>query len=200
MLEPVIAAIILAAGTASRFGEQKLLAPLEGKPLIRWTVEQVLASQVEEVVVVLGKEAGAVREALRGLPVRFLLNPRYQEGMSCSLQAGIRSLDPAIKAALVVLGDQPQVTASIINGLIETYRASKKPIVVPVYEGVRGNPVLFDASLFPEVMAVTGDQGAREVIDKDPERVASVPYPFPMPRDVDTQDDYQALIREFLCP
>ncbi|MBI3989928.1 MAG: nucleotidyltransferase family protein [candidate division NC10 bacterium] len=193
----MIAAVVLAAGAASRFGEQKLLVPLEGKLLIRWTVEHVLASQVEEVVVVLGREAEAVREALTGLPVRFLVNPRYPEGMSSSLQGGVASLDPAVEAALIVLGDQPQITAAIINRIIETYRLSRKPIVVPVYEGVRGNPVLFDASLFPEVMAVTGDQGAREVIAKDPERVASVPFPFPMPRDVDTPDDYQALLHRF---
>lgn len=196
----MIAAVVLAAGAASRFGAQKLLIPLGGKPLIRWTVEQVLASQVEEVVVVLGREAEAVREALQGLPIRFLVNPRYPEGMSSSLQAGVASLDPAVEAALIVLGDQPEIPAAIINRLIETYRALRKPIVVPVYEGVRGNPVLFDASLFPELMTAAGDQGGREVIARAPERVASVPFPFPMPRDVDTPEDYQALLREFPPP
>jgi len=196
----VIAAVILAAGSASRFGEQKLLLPLGGKPLIRWTVENVLASQIEDVIVVLGKEAEAVREALEGLPVRFLVNPRYPEGMSSSLQAGVSSLGPAVEAALIVLGDQPQITAAIINQIIETYRRVRKPIIVPVYEGVRGNPVLFAASLFPELEAVRGNQGAREVVAKDPGRVASVPFPFPMPRDVDTRDDYEALLRQLTLP
>lgn len=196
----MIAAVVLAAGSASRFGEQKLLLPLSGKPLIRWTVENVLASQVEDVIVVLGKEAEAVQEALEGLPVRFLVNPRYPEGMSSSLQAGVSSLGPAAEAALIVLGDQPQITPAIINQLIETYRESSKPIVVPLYEGIRGNPVLFDASLFPELEAVRGDQGAREVVVKDPGRVESVPFPFPMPLDVDTRDDYEALLRQLTLP
>jgi len=196
----VIGAVVLAAGTSSRFGEQKLLVPLGGKLLIRWTIEHVLASQVEDVVIVLGREAEAVREALKCLPVRFLVNPRYPEGMSSSLQAGVSSLGPAVEAALIVLGDQPQITPAIINQLIETYRKARKLVVVPVYEGVQGNPVLFDASLFPELEAVRGDQGAREVVAKDPGRVASVPFPFPMPRDVDTRDDYEALLRQLTLP
>ncbi len=169
--------------------------PLDGRAIIRRTVERTLASQVEDVVVVLGREAGAMREALGGLPVRCVENPGYRDGMSTSLRAGVRELSPATEAALIVLGDQPGVTPVILDRLIATYRQSRQPIVVPVYqEGTRGNPVLFDASLFPELRAVTGDQGAREVIARDAGRVASITFPFPMPRDVDSRADYNELL------
>ena len=191
----MIAAIVLAAGASSRFGEQKLLMPLEGKAIIRRTVESVLASQVQQVVVVLGREAVAVRDALAGLAVRCVVNPSYQNGMSTSLHVGVMELPPGTKATLVVLGDQPGVTPAILDRLITMYHQSGKPIAVPVYaEGTRGNPVLFDASVFPELLAISGDQGAREVIARAPDRVAAVTFPFPMPRDVDSRVDYEALL------
>ncbi len=191
----MIAGIVLAAGASSRFGEQKLLMPLDGKPIVRRTVEMTLASQVEHTVVVLGQEAELMRQALAELPVQCLVNPSYREGMSTSLRAGIGALPAATEAALIVLGDQPGVAPAILDGLIAAYRQSRKPIVVPIYEGgTRGNPVLFDASIFPELLEVTGDQGAREVIARDAGRVAPVTFPVPMPPDVDSRADYEALL------
>ncbi len=191
----MIAAIVLAAGASSRFGEQKLLLPLEGEPIIRRTVENVLASQVQQVVVVLGREADAVRDALAGLAVRCIVNPSYRDGMSTSLRAGVMALPPGTRATLVVLGDQPDITPAILDRLITMHHELGKPIAVPVYvEGTRGNPVLFDASVFPELLAVSGDQGSREVIARAPDRVAAVTFPFPMPRDVDSRADYEALL------
>lgn len=190
----MISAIVLAAGEASRFGSQKLVASLGGVPLIRRTVENVLAAPVGEVVVVVGREAEAVRDALAGLRVRFAPNPQYREGMSTSIAAGIRSLGPAARAALIVLGDQPELAPEVVGALIRAYRETGKPIVVPVYAGTRGNPVLFDASIFPELLAVRGDRGGREVVGRDPARVHRVEFPFPPPRDVDTPADYEALL------
>ena len=191
----MIAAIVLAAGASSRFGEQKLLMPLDGKAIVRRTVENVLASRVQHVVVVLGWDADAVRDALTGLNVQCVVNSGYRDGMSTSLRVGVDAV-PAAEAVLVVLGDQPGVTPAILDRLVATYRDSRKPIVVPVYaQGGRGNPVLFDASLIPELRAVTGDQGAREVIARDPARVAVVTFPMPTPPDVDSRADYEALLR-----
>lgn len=192
----MIAAVVLAAGASRRYGAHKLLLPVQGQPLIRRTVEQVLASRVEGVVVVLGRDAEAVRQALAGLPVRCVVNPDYREGMSSSLRAGIEALGPEVEAALIVLGDQPSVGPEIVDRLIESYRNAGKPIVVPSYHGVRGNPVLFAASLFPEIREVQGDQGAREVISRDPGRVLEVAFALPAPRDVDTPEDYEALLRQ----
>ena len=190
----MIAAVVLAAGASTRFGSQKLLAEAQGAPLVRRTVEQVVAAGLEEVVVVLGREAQAVRAALDEMEVRFVVNPDFRAGMSTSLRSGIRDLATTVEAAIVVLGDQPGISASTILRLIEEYRRSGQPIVVPVYSGTRGNPVLFDASVFPELASVAGDQGGREVIGRDPLRVATVSFPFAMPSDVDTVEDYRALV------
>jgi molybdenum cofactor cytidylyltransferase len=186
----VIAAVVLAAGASTRFGSQKLLAEAQGAPLVRRTVEQVLAAGLDEIVVVLGREAQAVHAALDEMQVRFVVNPDFRAGMSTSLRSGIRSLATTVEAAIVVLGDQPGISASTILRLIEEYRRSGQPIVVPVYAGTRGNPVLFDASVFPELASVAGDQGGREVIGRDLSRVATVSLPFAMPADVDTVEDY----------
>ena len=191
----MIAAIVLAAGSSSRFGKQKLLMPFDGKAIVRRTVENVLASRVQHVVVVLGRDADAVRDALTGLDVQCVVNSGYRHGMSTSLRVGVDAV-PTAEAALVVLGDQPGVTPAIMDRLIAGYGESRQPIVVPVYlEGERGHPVLFDASVFPELRAVTGDQGAREVIAQDPKRVAVVTFPMPAPPDVDSQADYEAFLR-----
>jgi molybdenum cofactor cytidylyltransferase len=186
----VIAAVVLAAGASTRFGSQKLLAEAQGAPLVRRTVEQVLAAGLDEIVVVLGREAQAVHAALDEMQVRFVVSPDFRAGMSTSLRSGIRSLATTVEAAIVVLGDQPGISASTILRLIEEYRRSGQPIVVPVYAGTRGNPVLFDASVFPELASVAGDQGGREVIGRDLSRVATVSLPFAMPADVDTVEDY----------
>jgi molybdenum cofactor cytidylyltransferase len=196
----VISAVVLAAGAASRFGSQKLLAPFQGATLIRRTVENVLASQVSETVVVLGRESEDVRRALRGLPVRFVTNADFRSGLSTSLRAGLEAVEPSTLAALIVLGDQPGVTPAIIDEIIEEGRRSRRPVVVPEYAGTRGNPVMFDATIFAELRAIAGDQGARAVVARDPARVATVRFPFDMPADVDTPDDYARLTNQSEAP
>jgi molybdenum cofactor cytidylyltransferase len=192
----VITAVVLAAGTASRFGSQKLLAPFHGGTLVRRTVENVLASQVSETLVVLGRDGEGVRGALAGLKVRFVTNPDFRSGLSTSLRAGVEAVQPSAIAAVIVLGDQPGVTAAIIDQLIEERRRSGRPIVVPEYAGTRGNPVVFDATMFAELRAIEGDQGARGVIARDPARVAAVSFPFDVPEDVDTPEDYARLANQ----
>jgi molybdenum cofactor cytidylyltransferase len=192
----VITAVVLAAGAASRFGSQKLLASFRGAPLVRRTVENVLASGVSETIVVLGREGDQVRDALADLAVRFVTNADFQSGLSTSVRAGINAIAPSATAAIVVLGDQPGVSADIIDRLIEERLRSGRPIVVPEYAGTRGNPVLFEATLFGELQTIEGDQGARAVIARDPTRVATVSFPFEMPADVDTPEDYARLTNQ----
>lgn len=192
----MIAGIVLAAGTASRMGPQKLLLPVGGQSLIRLSLERLLASSLDDVVVVLGREAEAVGAALAGLRVRTVVNPAFAEGLSTSLRAGLDALDPAVEAAVVALGDQPLPDPAVVERLVAAYRGSGRPIVVPTYRGARGHPVLFAAEVFAELRAVRGDQGAREVIARDPDRVAVVPLDLPAPRDVDTWEDYRELLTE----
>jgi molybdenum cofactor cytidylyltransferase len=192
----VIAAIVLAAGASTRMGRQKLLLPMaDGRPLVRAAVERVLAAGLDETVVVLGADAEAVSVALGGLTVRTVANPRYVEGQSTSLRAGLDALRPGTEAVVVALGDQPLPEPEIIRRLVAAFRSTGHPIAVPVYRDGRGNPVLFAAALFDELRAVTGDQGGREVIVRDPSRVTEVRVDTPMPADIDTPRDYEAARR-----
>jgi molybdenum cofactor cytidylyltransferase len=191
----VIAAIVLAAGTSTRMGRQKLLLPIGGQPLIRRSVEAVLAAGLDDAVVVLGEAAEAVGATLAGLPVRTVVNPHYAEGQSTSLRAGLDALRAETDAAVVALGDQPLPDPDVIRRLVGVFRATGRPIAVPVYRNSRGNPVLFAAALFGELRAVSGDQGGRGVIARDPARVAEVPVDAPMPADIDTPAEYEAARR-----
>ena len=190
----MIAVVVLAAGTSSRMGRQKLLLPVgEGRALLRLSVERVLAGGLDDVVVVLGRDADEVAAALSGLPVRTVLNPRYAEGQSTSLRAGLGALRPGTEAVVVALGDQPLPDPGLIGRLVAVFRDTRRPVVAPRYRDGRGNPVLFAAALFDELRAVTGDQGGRGVIAADPGRVAEVVVDTPMPADIDTWADYGPL-------
>jgi len=189
----MIVAIVLAAGASTRMGRQKLLLPMaDRRPLVRVAVEQVLAAGIDDTVVVLGREAEAVARTLVGLPVRTVVNPRYAEGQSTSVRAGIDALPAGTEAAVIALGDQPLPDPGVIRRLVAAFRTTRQPIVVPVYRDGRGNPVLFAATLFAELRAVTGDRGGREVIAQDPGRVAEVALDAAMPADIDTPEDYDA--------
>jgi len=188
----VIAAVVLAAGLARRMGRQKLLLQLQGKPVVRWSVEHVLG-HVEDVVIVTGPDDSGIRQALEDLAVRFAVNPRPQDGQGTSIAAGVAALKPWTTAALIALGDQPRMPAAVVPALLEAFRRSGKAIVAPVYQGVQGTPVLFSSEVFAELRALRGDAGARAVVQANPERVARVALDLAMPPDVDTPEDYAKL-------
>jgi len=193
----MIAGVVLAAGASRRFadgrGVQKLVASAAGKPVIRWTVEHLLAAPIDEVVVVTGHERDAVRGALASLRVRIVDNPHFTRGLGASLEAGIAALPAAVTGAIIALGDQPTVSTAVINTLIDAWHDRRMPIVAPLYRGVRGNPVLFAASLFPELRAVGGDHGARDIITRSPDRVTLVDVDADMPLDVDDRASLDAV-------
>jgi molybdenum cofactor cytidylyltransferase len=164
--EPRVAALLLAAGRGTRFGnEPKLLAPLDGAPLVRHAARAALASRAAPLLVVLGHAATAVEEALADLAFAAVPNPAYAEGLATSLKAGFAALPSDVEAAVVLLGDMPGVGAALIDRLIAAYaeagRRSAPPLaVVPVAGGRRGNPVLLDRRLAPEIAGLSGDRGA----------------------------------------
>lgn len=190
----MIPTILLAAGASRRFGAAKLLHDLNGKPLIRWTAEALDAVAPDEVVVVVPPFAGHIREALHGLRVRFAENRRADEGMATSIACGIGALDARAEAALVTLADVPFGPALALPAIVKRFRNGAAAIVAPSYRGTPGHPVLFARAVFPELLALEGDQGARAVVDRDPARRDVVSIDADPPTDVDTPGDL-ALLR-----
>jgi molybdenum cofactor cytidylyltransferase len=172
-----VAAVILAAGRSTRMGgPNKLLAEIGGRPLVRIAAEQALASRAGPVVVVTGHQHEAVEAALAGLEVERVNNPNFADGLSTSLRTGLAALPADIDAAVVCLGDMPQVSAGLLDRLIAAFDPERGAlIVIPTIEGKRGNPVVWSRRFFPELMALEGDVGARNLIGRYAEAVAEVP-------------------------
>lgn len=189
------ATIVLAAGASSRMGRPKMLLPVGDRTLLAASVAPHLEALNGRVVVVLGKDARRIR-AEAGLPadprLHVVVNRRWRDGMSSSLRRGLEVCGDA-DAVLIALGDQPSLAPSIIPALLAARRTSPKLIVAPRYRDGQGNPVLFKREIFPELLRLTGDQGARPIIQKEPARVEWVDLDLPMPPDVDTLDDYEKI-------
>jgi molybdenum cofactor cytidylyltransferase len=188
----LIAAVVLAAGLARRMGRQKLLLEVQGSPIVRRAVEGVLP-HVDDVVVVTGPADAAMPGALAGLRVRFAVNPHPEHGQGTSIAIGVAALGIETTAALVVLGDQPALPSSVVPSLIEAFRGTGNDIVAPIYRGLQGTPVLFGRAVFPELIALSGDAGARSVVEREARRVERVAFDFAMPLDIDTPEDYARL-------
>lgn len=160
------AVVLLAAGRSSRMGgPNKLLQDFRGKPLVRHAAEAALASGASPVIAVTGHQEAQVREALAGLPLTFVHNSDYAEGLATSLQAGIAALPESVEAAAVMLGDMPLVSAELIRALGERLASTPGAVAaVPVLQGEWGNPVGLRRSLFAEVATLSGDAGARRLL------------------------------------
>ena len=174
--KPRIAGIILAAGKSSRMGAlNKLLIPIEGKPMVRRAAEAVLGAELAPVCVVTGHQRAEVEEALKGLPVTLVNNENYAAGMSTSLKRGLDALPDDCDGALVALGDMPLITANEIRQLVNAFNPVEgRAIIVPVRRGKRGNPVLWARRFFGEMTAAGGDVGARHLFNAYPEAIAEV--------------------------
>ncbi len=173
---PRIGVVLLAAGRSTRFGaSNKLLAELDGEKLVRRTARAILASSARPVVAVTGHMAEEVGAALAGLDLKVVHNPDYREGLSASMKAGLNALPSELDGVIIALGDMPRITGAMLDRLIAGFAPKEgRSIIVPVYQGKRGNPVLFSAELFSEMLAVAGDTGARHIIGQHAEAVAEV--------------------------
>lgn len=194
-----IAAVVLAAGRSTRMGAlNKMLAEISGKPLVRIAAEQALASRARPVIVVTGHQREQVEAALAGLPVRFVHNPDYADGLGTSLRAGIAAVPPESGGAIVCLGDMPQVDAGLIDKLLAAFDPEKGAlIVVPSIDGKRGNPVVWSRRFFNELMSIGGDVGARHLIGQYAEVMTEVQVSGDAAlTDVDTPESLKAVKAE----
>ena len=186
-----VAALVLAAGQSSRMGgTNKLLAGVDGVPMLLRAVNAALASKASSVTVVLGHEAERAEALLAGRRVNFVRNPDFAEGMSTSLRAGIAALPAEAEAAVVLLADMPRVSAVHVDRLIDAFEAQRPAIVVPQRNGRRGNPILWPRAFFAAMQNVAGDQGARGVLEANAGRIRFVDIDDDaIHADVDTPDD-----------
>jgi molybdenum cofactor cytidylyltransferase len=190
--------IILAAGLSKRFGRPKQLITWRGQPLILQVVETVLASQLRSVIVVIGHAAAEVRHALgpvAGNPkLHVVLNPDYEEGQASSIRRGLGALREDAQAAMFFVCDQPLLTPSFVDDLIDSFARQRALICYPVHDLMRGSPTIFAAELFPELMKLTGDVGGRVLIEKYRARVHEHKIASAKPlADIDTEADFADL-------
>jgi molybdenum cofactor cytidylyltransferase len=194
----VIAGLLLASGASRRFGSNKLVALLHGRPVVRWSAE-ALASAVDDTWIVVPARSAEVHEALDDLPVRWVENPLAHEGMASSIRAGVAALPADTEAVVITLGDQPLIDAEVIRRVVGAWREapSGTRAVASAYADGRGHPVLLGASLLPALCALEGDRGARELLASLGDAVVVVDVRGARPVDVDTPEALAELERRF---
>jgi len=188
---PFVSAIILAAGASRRMGVTKQLLPLGKTTILESTIDNLLGSDVNEVIVVLGHQDRELSRLIAGRPVTIALNPAYLRGMSTSIAAGLERVDPAARGVMLMLADQPFVDAATINHLLAAFARYPESIIIPLHRQKRGNPVIFPVSYQAELRALEGDIGGREIIKRHPEDVMEIAVSNEgVLIDIDTPDSY----------
>ena len=199
--EATVAGVILAAGASRRMGSvNKLLASIAGKPLVRHAVESFVATSLSPVIVVVGYESDKVAAALEGLPVKLVFNPEHVTGQGSSVGVGVEALDNNVTDAMIGLGDMPLLPSTLLDSLIYTHIGHEghvRNITIPVFEGQRGNPVLWGKTFFPELITLAGDRGGRQLLNdhKAAQHLIICDHSSVL-RDVDTVDALAAIVSE----
>lgn len=190
--------ILLAAGASNRLGNSpKQLLEFRGKTLIRRAAENALASACAKICVVLGANAEAIKREIGGLQIEIVVNENWQSGMSSSLKCGLEKLleaAPNLSAVVVTLADQPLIDSAIINNLIEAFSETQKPVIAGEYAETVGVPAIFARSLFDELLNLSADAGAKQIIKKYAASAGKIPVPEAA-FDVDTREDYENLLK-----
>ena len=189
------AGVILAVGASRRMGEPKQLLRLHGRPLLEAALAAACDSQLDEIVVVLGAHADEIRRSVRFGRAHVVLNPMHAEGMSTSLRAGIAGLGADVTRAVVILGDQPDVSAALVDRLLEAQATSGLPAAALSFDGLLHPPVVLARELWYDIDALEGDVGCRALVRAHPELVVAVAADRPggHPIDIDTREDFERL-------
>jgi molybdenum cofactor cytidylyltransferase len=196
MTRKFVSGLILAAGSSRRLGQPKQLLPYQGTILLDWTLAQAEAAQgLDEVIVVLGQAADEIRPRLQAGRAKVLLSQTFTEGCSGSYRTGIGALDARADAVMVLLGDQPGVDTTIIDQVAADWRARGGSIALTSYRGRHGHPMVFAGALFERLLQLQGDKAAWKILDAHPDWVRHVELDRAFPADVDTWQDYEALLR-----
>jgi molybdenum cofactor cytidylyltransferase len=192
-----VGAVVLAAGSSSRMGEAKQLLPLADSTVLERTLQNLNAAKVDEIVLILGFSAETIRQRISDSPMknlRIVVNHKYGQGMATSLRTGLAALSENTDAALIVLADQPFIRPETLDRIIDQYRQSDAQIVIPIFQGSRGNPVLLDRSVFHEVMALQGDIGCRAIFGNHLEGIVKAEVDdIGILLDIDSKEDYERL-------
>jgi molybdenum cofactor cytidylyltransferase len=193
----MISAILLAAGESRRMGEFKQLLQLGDKSFVEHCVDNLLASRVDEVIVVTGHRESEVRRSIADRPVRFAHNSDYHSGMASSIKCGVQALSEGTRACVLALVDQPQIGADLINRVIEAYEKAPTIIVIPTYEGRHGHPILLDLSLKEEILTMNPEQGLRQVVRAHSDQIVRVEATnSAVLEDCDLPEDYERILKQ----
>ena len=170
----MIAAILLAAGQSKRMaGENKLTKEIQGTPLIKHSVKNILASSIDELIVVLGHQKETIEKLIdKNKKIKFVFNKDFESGIASSIKTGLNNLSEKTEAFFICLGDMPMVNPNIYNQLIKSI--NKREIIVPTYKGQQGNPVLFAKSMKEKIINISGDVGAKKILELNKDKILNL--------------------------
>lgn len=187
----MISAIVLAAGESKRMGKVKQLLPFAQSTVLEQVINNLLESKLDEIIVVLGYQAQKIARKIGSNHVKIVINPNFKQGMSSSIKCGLSQIDKRAEAIMIMLGDQPLIGKEIVDTLIEMFLKSNQGIIVPVYEGRRGHPIIFDVKYKSELLSLKGDIGGRKVIETHLQDILEVEVNSPgVIIDIDNKADY----------
>jgi len=191
----MISVIILGAGRSERMGQTKQTMPFGTATILEKTINNYIGSEAGKIIVVLGHQALKIKKIIGDKSVDIVINPDYGQGMSTSLIAGVKNINERTGAVMIALGDQPLIESKTINQLIREYERHEKGIVVPVYRGKRGHPIIIAVKYKAELLSLHGDTGAREIIERHPSDVLEVPVATDaICIDIDTLESYRSAV------
>ncbi len=194
----MVKAVILASGMAKRFGKNKLLMPLGGKRVVEHVIDHSKASKVENIFLVYGHHRQEFERIAEDKEIKLIYNEKYYLGQSYGVKKAIERLEEEAEGILFLLGDQPFITVHTINQLLEHFKAYPQKMIVPTYDGKRGNPVIFSKNFFKEIKNIQGDKGPKEIIGKYYNQVVYVPILDSKENfDIDTKEDYKKALKRF---